>query len=163
MIAESIMKLKVIDMSNGNTIGVITGILINGEFKEVVALEVGSGWLSHPNYIPFGSINAFENEVLMISSSEVLTGRGEYKSASLLSSLSGRKVYTEEGKNLGTVHDYDIDTQNGKINSITVALDTFVMGVFLRTEGKRFNIPRDIITAIGDCVVVDNSIAITEE
>lgn len=161
MIAETIMSLKVLDISNGDTIGAVTGLLIDGELKEVVALEVGGSWHSHPKYLRFSNIKSIENDILTISSSDVLTQRGEFKISRLLSSLCGRKVYTEEGKSLGTVHDFDIDIQDGKINTVEVALDTFVMGVFLRSEGKRYIIPRNMITTIGDSVVIDNSISIT--
>lgn len=159
MLADTIMSLTVLEISSGNIIGAVTGLLINGESKAVVALEIGGGWFTHPHYLPFANINAIENEVLTISSSEVLVKRGDFKSTHLLSSLLGRKVYTEEGKNLGTVHGYDVAIDNGEINYIMVALDTFALGVFRRSEGKRFDIPRNLITAIGDCVVVDNSIS----
>lgn len=33
MVAETIMALKVLDISNGDTIGAVTGMLIDGELK----------------------------------------------------------------------------------------------------------------------------------
>ena len=163
MTATQMMALSVLDISSGNNIGAITGFLIDGDLKAIVALEIGGGWFSHPHYLPYASINAIDNDVVTISSPEVLVQRGDFKMARLISSLSGRKVYTEEGKNLGTVHEYDIANDNGEINSITVALDTFALGILLRSEGKSFEIPRKLISVFGDSVVVDNSISMNGE
>ena len=157
------MKRKVIDVASGTTIGSITGMLIDGDDKQVVALVVGGGLLSRPDYLPFESIISLENDVLTISSSDVLVSRGDFKTSRLLGTLSDHKVFTEDGKNLGTVHEYDVDVKNGKVTSITVALDTAMMGGLWRSHGERFNIPRRLITALGDSVVVDASVYSPEQ
>jgi len=158
MRADEMMKLKVVDVATGTTIGSITGILIDADKQQVAALEIGGGLLSRPDYLPFRSINAIENDVLTISSSGVLVERGEFKTARQVGNLSGRKVYTEDGKNLGTVHEYEIDTRNGDITSITVAIDTAVMGGLWQTTGARVAVPRSLITTLGENVVVDNTV-----
>ena len=114
--------------------------------------------MSRPDYLPFGSIKSIENDVLTILSSEVLVGRGEFKESGLVGNLSGLKVFTEDGKNLGTVHEYDVETNDGKITFITVAMDTAVMGGLWRSAGERFDIPSHLILTLGDSVVVDSSV-----
>ena len=160
MIAEAMTKLKVLDIASGNLIGAVTGLLIDGDQKEVVALEIGGGWFSHPHYLPFASIASIENDVLTIASADLLVERGEFKVSRLLGNLDGRKVYTEDGKNLGTVHDYNVDIQTGEISAITVALDSFSMAGLVRSEGKSFGIPRYLIAALGENVVVDNAVSL---
>jgi sporulation protein YlmC with PRC-barrel domain len=158
MRANEMMKLKVVDVASGSTIGSVTGILIDGDKRQVVALEVGGGFLSRPDYLPFGSIISIENDVLTIPSTGVLVERGEFKTSRLLGDLSGRNVFTEDGKNLGTIHEYDVDVKNGKITLITVAMDKDVMGGLWQSDGERFDIPGRLITTLGDSVVVDGSV-----
>ena len=69
-----------------------------------------------------GNANAlFKGQpVVLPSPLGVLVERGGFKTSRLVGNLSGRKVFTEDGKNLGTVHEYDVDTKNGKITCITV-------------------------------------------
>jgi len=153
------MKLRVMDVSSGTTIGSVTGIVFDGEKRQVVALEVGGGLLSSPDYLPFMSIKSVENDVLTIPSSAVLVGREEFKASGLVGDISGRAVFTDDGRNLGTVHECDVDTSNGEITSVTVALDTAVMGGLWRSAGERFDIPRRLILTLGDSVVVDGSVS----
>ena len=158
MRADEIIKLKVMDVASGTTIGPVTGLLIDGDNRQVVALEVGGGLLSRPDYLPFGSIKSIENDVLTISSSGLLVERGAFKTSRLVGNLRGRKVFTDDGKHLGTVHEYDIETNTGEITCITVAIDTAVMGGLWQSVGERFDIPRNLIATLGDSVVVDSSV-----
>jgi sporulation protein YlmC with PRC-barrel domain len=158
MIAEDMMKLKVMDIASGTTIGSVTGVLIDGDKRQVVALEVGGGFLSSPDYLPFGSIKSIDNDVLTISSSEVLVERGQFEASRLVGNISGRKVFTEDGKNLGTVHEYDIDTKNGGVTFIMVAKDRSRMGGLWRSAGEGFDIARSLIETLGDSVIVDSSV-----
>lgn len=158
MRAKEMLKLKVLDVASGNTIGSISGMLIDSDRRQLVALEIGGNLLTHPDYLPFGSIKAIENDILTISSAEVLVERGEFKTSRQVGNIDGRQVITEDGKNLGTVHDYSIDTKNGAILYITVAKDTAVLGGLWQSAGARFNIPRGFIKTLGDNVVVDSSV-----
>jgi len=158
MQADEILMLKVMDVASGTTIGSITGILIDGDKRQVVALEVGGGLLSRPDYLPFRHIKSIENDVLTISSSEILVERGEFKTARHVGHLRGHNVFTEDGKHLGTIHEYNIDHKSGDITSITVAIDTAVMGGLWQSVGERFDIPRSLIITLGDSVIVDNSV-----
>lgn len=156
MRAEEMMKLKVLDIASGTTIGSLTGILIDGDKARVVALQVGGGLLSRPDFLPFGSVKSIANDVLTISSSEVFVHRGDFKTCRLIENLIGRKVYTEDGKYLGTVHGYDVDANNGEISVITVAMDTAVLGGLWQSAGEQFDIPRSLIATLGDSVIVDS-------
>ena len=152
------MKLKILDVASGTTIGSVTGMLIDSDKRQVVALEVGGSLLSRPNYLPFGGIKSIENDVLTIASDGVLVERGEFDTFKLVGNLSGRKVFTKDGKSLGSVHDYDVDIKNGKITCITVATDIAVMGGLWRSDGERFDIPGRKIVTLGESVVVDESV-----
>lgn len=158
MRSEEILNLKVVDISGGGTVGTVTGILIDGESKRVLALQIGGGFLSQPGYLPIAGIKAIENDAVMIPSESSVVGRGTFKDVRMIEKLIGRKVLTAEGKDIGTVHEYDIDTVTGEITSISVAIDTAVLGGLWRSAGERFSIPRSQIVALGDNVVVDRSV-----
>lgn len=158
MRSEEILNLKVVDTDSGTTIGSVTGMLIDSKSKSMVALQIGGGFLSHPDYVPFDSIKSIENDVVMVASESPVVGRGTFKSAGILEKLIGRKVFTVDGKDIGTVHDYDIDTATGDITFISVAIDKNVMGGLWRSAGECFDIPRHQIVTLGDSVVVDRSV-----
>jgi sporulation protein YlmC with PRC-barrel domain len=129
-------------------------MLIDGDKRQVEAFEIGNGFLSHPHYLPFGSIKSIENDVLTLTPSGALVAPRDFNTFKLVGNLSGRQVVTEDGKHLGTVHEYDVDTKNGEINFITVAMDTAMLGGLWQSAGERFDIPRNLITALGDSVIV---------
>lgn len=158
MKAEEMIKLKVLDVASGTTIGQVSGLLIDGNNRKVVALEVGSSMFTRPDYLPFGSINAIDNDVLTIASSGLLVERGVYKTSGLVGNLGGRKVFTDDGKYLGTVHEYDIETTTGEITGITVAIDTTKMGGLWKSAGERFAIPGSHIAVLGESVVVNSAV-----
>lgn len=159
MYANEIIALKVMDVASGTTFGSVTGMLIDGDRRQVVALEVRDGLFSRSHYLPFANIKSIEHDVLMISSPAQLVDRGEFKISGLLNHLNAREVVTEDGKHLGAIHDYDVNIKNGEITSITVALETAVMGGLWQTVGERFDIPRKQISALGDSVIVDSGCA----
>jgi len=154
MRAEDMMNLKVMDVANGTTTGAIVGMLIDGDRRQVVALEVKGGLLSRAVYLPLEDIKSIENDVLTISSPAALLEQGDFDTFRLISNISGRQVFTEKGKLLGTVHEFDVDTKNGAITFITVALDTSIMGGLWQSAGERFDIPRNLIATMGDSIVV---------
>lgn len=158
MRSEEILDLEVVDIASGTTIGTVTGMLIDGESKLMVALQIGGGLLSHPDYVPFVSIKAIENDVVMVAPESSVVGRGTFRSDDMVDKLIGRKALTVDGKDIGTVHDYDIDIVTGEITSISIAIDTAVLGGLWQSAGERFDIPRSQIVTVGDSVVVDRSV-----
>jgi sporulation protein YlmC with PRC-barrel domain len=155
MRSEDILNSKVVDLASGTGMGTVTGMLIDGDNKRMVALQIGGGLLSRSDYVPFDNIKAIENDVVMIVSPMV--DRGTFKDTGVMDKLSGRKVLTVDGKDIGTVHGYDIDTTTGEIASISVAIDKAVLGGLWQSAGERFDIPRSQIVTLGDNVVVDGS------
>lgn len=158
MRSEKIMNLEVVDIASGTTIGNIEGMLIDGESKRVVGLQIGGGFLSHSDYVPFDRIKSIENDVVMIALESSVADRGSFRDTGMVEKLVGRKVLTVDGRDIGTVHDYDIDTATGEITSIGVAIDTAVLGGLWKSAGERFDIPRNQIVTLGDSVVVDRSV-----
>ena len=158
MNAEQLMGLKVVGAEDGTTIGTVKGLLISQDEKSLVALEVGGGILSQSLFVPFENVKSVEHDVVMVPSSESLVDRQNIPTEGLMGSLTKRKVFTEDGKNLGTVHGYSIDPQTGKISALTLAVDKEVLGGLWRSAGDSYDIPGELIKTLGDNIVVDESV-----
>ena len=163
MKSEDILNLKVVNIENGATIGFVTKLLIDGEKIQMIALQIGGGIFSHADFMPFDAIKAIKNDALMIESESSVVERGAFKDNGIIDNLIGRKTLTEDGRDIGTIHDFDVDIVNGDITSVTVAIDKAMLGGLWQSAGERFEIPRRNIITLGDNVIVDKSImGITE-
>lgn len=158
MDAGQLLGLDVVASEEGTTVGSIKRLLINQDEKRVIALEVGGGTLSHPLFVPFESIKSVEHDVLMVPSSRSLVDRQNLPQTGIADSLTGRRVLTEDGKDLGTVHGYSIDPESGKISSMTFAVDKSVLGGLWKSAGDRYEVPGELIVTLGDHIVVDSSV-----
>lgn len=159
MRSDEILNLKVVNITSGTTIGTVTKLLIDCESKQMMALQLGGGVFSNAVYVPFDDIQAIKNDVVMVESESSVVDRGTFKSTGIIDELNGRKALTVDGKDIGTIHNYDIDIVTGEITSVTVAIDTAMLGGLWQSVGERFEIPRSKIVTLGDNVIVDKSAA----
>lgn len=159
MTSKEILNLKVVEIASGSTIGTVTGILIDGETKLMAALQVGGSFFINPVYVPFENIKAIENDVAMVESQSSVVNRGTFKNNDMIDDMMNRKALTDDGIDIGTIHDYDIDIMNGEVTSVSVAIDKAVLGGLWQSAGERFDIPRSQIVTLGDNVIVDKSIS----
>lgn len=158
MKSEQILDLKVVDIASGSNIGTVRGILIDAENKRMIALQLEVGFLSNPGYVSFDSIKAIENDVVMIESESSVVARGTFKDSGIVEKLVGRKVLTVEGKDIGTVHEYDIDILSGDLKSVSVAMDIPVLGGLWKNSGEIFDVPISKIVTLGESILVDKSV-----
>lgn len=157
MNADQILNLKVVEIARGSTVGKVSGVLIDAESRQVVALVLSGGTFGSTRYVPFQSIRSLQNDVATIPSVDSIVHRSSYRSHGMLDSLTGRKVLTEDGIDLGEVRSYSIDTKSGEITSITFGRTGGFLGGILGT-GRDYETPSDTIKVLGDHVVVDNSV-----
>jgi sporulation protein YlmC with PRC-barrel domain len=158
MKSGDILNLKVVNIENGASIGSVTKLLIDGEKIQMIALQIGGGMFSHADYILFNAIKAIKNDALMIESESSVVERGTFKNNGIIDNLLGKKTLTEDGRDIGTVHEFDVDIVNGDITSITVAIDKAMLGGLWQSAGDRFDVHRKNIVTLGDNVIVDKSI-----
>jgi sporulation protein YlmC with PRC-barrel domain len=158
MNANELMGLTVVDSEHGTTIGIVKGLLIDQDRKILAALEVSGGFLSHSRFVPFESIQSVEHDVLMVPSAQSLVDRQDLGSTGLTDHLTGRRVFTEDGKDLGTMHSYSIDSQTGEVSSITFAVDKDVLGGLWKSAGDSYDIPGGFIRTLGEHIIVDSSV-----
>lgn len=156
MNVQQIVGLKVVDKEHGTTAGHVTGLLIDAEHKNVIALAVGDNRRG-VRYLPFGDVVSLGPDVVVIESTGVFLERGRYRAAGVLDSLEGRTVMTESGRILGRVQSYDIDDQ-GAIQILRFGVDTSAFGGLWKKPGVRHEIPGAVIKTIGEHILVDNSV-----
>lgn len=158
MKSSEIANLKVVEIAGGSTAGSVTGLLISAESLRVLALEVTHGVLPHHDYVPFDSIRAIENDVVMIASPSVAVPRKNFPNTGLVEKLVGRKALTTDGRDLGSVQDYEIDTASGALTALFVAAEKTTLGGLWHSTGKPFAIPRSQIVTLGDTIVVSGDV-----
>jgi|GEM_PF-3458926 len=158
MNANELMGLNVVDSEHGTTVGTIKGLLIDQQEKRVSALEVSERFLSRSRFVPFESIKSIEHDVLMIPSAQNLVARQDLGSTGLITHLTGRHVFTEDGKDLGTVRSYVVDSKTGDITSITFAVDKTAFHGLWKSAGDSYDLPSRFIITLGEHVIVDKSV-----
>lgn len=158
MNAEELMGRSVVDASDGSTVGRVQGMLVDPNERKVVALKIEKGMLTHPYYISLDNVTSAEHDVVTIKSQEAMLERHNFGAAGLTEHLSSRKVFTEDGRDLGVVHGYEFDANTGAMSSITFSVDKQVLGGLWKTAGDAYSIPIDSVKTLGDHVVVDNSV-----
>lgn len=158
MKAEQIINLKVVEVEHGASLGNVTGLLIDARDRRIAAVAVGSGILGPSRYVPFDKIVSVEHDVLTVPNPESLVERRNFRTDGMVESLSGRKVVTEDGHELGDIRSYNFDVKTGELVSIEFAVSKAVLGGLWHAAGDRYEVPAVLVKAIGENVVVDNSV-----
>lgn len=158
MKADEIINLKVIEVESGTSLGQVTGVLVDINNKRISAVAVPAGGVfGHNRYIPFENIVAIEHDVITIPSPQSLVERRNFPESTTIEYLSGRKVITEDGKDLGEMRTYEIDPKTGQIQAIVFGVNKEVLGGLWRTAGDAYTLPVELIKTLGENVIVDNS------
>ena len=158
MKANEILGLAVIDSERGDSMGNVKGFFIDLDKRLIVALEVGGRFLSSSKVLPFASIKALEQDIVMVPSAQSFINRRDLGFTGLTDRLTGRQVLTEDGRRLGDVRDYSFDVQTGEITTITFGVDKEVLGGLWKTAGDEYEISASHIMTLGDNIIVDNSV-----
>lgn len=119
-----IIGLPVIDISEGNEIGIATKLVINSVEGSVAALVVDDGkWYLGAKLLPFTAIAGLgESAITIISDSSILKVENAPNLEQLLHAdiaVIGTKVLTKAGRIQGTVKEIIVDT-TGKITDCEI-------------------------------------------
>lgn len=158
MNTEQLLGLTVIELEHGTTIGRVERVLIHQDEKRLVALEVNGKLASGARYVTFDNIKSVEGDVLVIPSTQSLVDRRNLPDVGVTDHITGRRVYTDDGKDLGTLHGYTIDPHSGEITSITFAVDKGVLGGLWKKAGDTYEVPMSLVRTLGESVIVDSSV-----
>ncbi len=149
--------MPIISVKEGQQIGSVRGLIINPTNLEVAALLVDQkGLFKEQRVIPYSKVISVGDQAITIdkiASAEKVVNLPE--TISLVKDripIINAKVITENGKALGIVEEFDIDTTTGKIIGIEIA-SNFVSGLF---KGRGFlaschlvTMGKDVIIAVG--------------
>src|ERR1043166_318022 len=116
--AQELMGLPVLTIAEGKHLGSISRLLVRREAREVSAVGIGGGAVSHPSYLRYSPLSAIGADAVMVASEAVLKeGIPPEEIGELDSSLLGRPVVTEQGQKLGEVIGFTANTATGRIEA----------------------------------------------
>ncbi len=160
MKSKKLRSLPIYSLEEGQQIGFVAGLVISPEEAAVAALVVNKGgWFKEQKIIPFARVAWIGDEAITIDNSN----RAEKPTnlpqiVNLMknkTTLIGSRVVAENGKILGTVEEYEIQPQTGKIRTIEIT-GSIVETLF---KGKGTLDAAEIRTIGKDVVIVRSSFA----
>ncbi|MBF0497554.1 MAG: PRC-barrel domain-containing protein [Deltaproteobacteria bacterium] len=119
---SQVLKLSVISLLEGKTLGKIKEILIDREEKSVVAVKIwGHGLIRDEKVIVLNEVVIFGEDVCIIESANNLIDPVKYNENPKLipfDRLAGLAVNTSGGKNLGYLTDVLFETASGAVRAL---------------------------------------------
>lgn len=149
---QQIVGLPVIDVSSGNQLGSVAGIVVNPDLGNVECLLLErEKWYGEMRALPYGAVLAVgEFAVTILNGSDVFPASAKPDLLSIIErdvQVIKAGVMTRSGKYIGTVPEYIVDEQTGKIRGCQVVADDggeFVIpGEKVLTYGSKFLIIED--------------------
>jgi sporulation protein YlmC with PRC-barrel domain len=155
---DEILKHRVVEVTRGSDIGRVSGVLIDVRERRIAALAVSTGGaFGGTVYVPWGSIRSIEKDVIAIPSSQSVLRRRNFPAQGVIESLSGRRILTDDGMELGIVRNFSIDLKTGDIAALTFSRHTGVLGGLFGT-GKEYTVPATLIETLDESIIVDKSV-----
>lgn len=156
---KELIGLPVITFSDGRKLGTIKDILVDPDQNRVIALLIDSGgWFSSAKVIPWTSIRTVGPDSIIIpDATAVIPANTDSYIRRIMDSknvLSGTRVYTEDGRDLGTIGDMFLDDSSGQVEGYEVS------GGLLNStlKGKKFMPAPATITVGKDVAFVPSSV-----
>ncbi len=153
--ASTIIGLPVFTIADGKKIVIIQDVIYHPKLNKIEALLVEKGgWFSDSKVIVFSEIRSIGEDAILIDSVDVLKKASNVERdieyiAKSDTYLTGTKIITEDGLELGEVSDIYFDTRTGDVEEFEV---THKAAKDLKSGKKRVKIS-DIIT-VGDDVAI---------
>lgn len=154
---RELIGMPIYSLDRGDQIGEVENILFDPDQRKVVGFVLEEGGLFRsPEVIPFESIENIGPDALVLKQGAPLELPDEWadpKQVKAGFNLTGRKVLSERGHEVGTVYDLDVDERSGAVTGIEIR-----RGLFHDTaEGKK-RIDFEYIQQIGkDAIIVSEA------
>ncbi|MFZ5634351.1 MAG: PRC-barrel domain-containing protein [Bacillota bacterium] len=149
---QQILGLPVIAVSSGSQLGSVAGIAVNPEQGSVECLLLDrENWYGEMRALPYGAVLGIgEFAVTILNSGDAFPVSVKPELVSILErdvQIIKAGVLTRAGKYIGTVSEYIIDDQSGKITGCQVVTDDggdfIVPGEKVLTYGSKFLVIED--------------------
>jgi len=137
--AKELIGLPVLTFDTGRKIREVKDILIDPEENLVLALLVDEGgWASEAKVLPFDQIHSIGPDAVIVETERAIipasASRRIHAALGKDRIIIGTRVFTEDGRDLGTVDDVFLDEKTGRVSGYEVS-----GGFFADTaRGKRF-------------------------
>lgn len=155
---RELIGMPIFSLDRGEEIGEVENLIFDPDQRKVVGFVLEEGGLFRsPEVIPFESIESIGPDVIVLKRGESLkTFSDEIDPKQVKKegfNLTGRKVISDRGHEIGTVYDLEINEQTGAVTGIEVR-----RGLFQDTaEGKK-RIDFEYIQQIGkDAIIVSET------
>ncbi|MGM0470809.1 MAG: PRC-barrel domain-containing protein [Bacillota bacterium] len=150
-----IIDLPVVNLETGEEVGDIKDIVFDPDQGTVVGFIVDGGSFFQGNrMIPYQQVHSLGEDALTIANDEAVSDLDEVKEylVSNQGNVIGAKVVTDDGKELGTIGDIVLNSDDGQIASYEVT-DGLVHDIL---DGRGLLDLSDDINYGDDVVVVSN-------
>lgn len=156
---KELIGLPVMTFSEGRNIGKVKDILFDPEQNRVVALLIDEGgWFSSARVVPWQNIQMVgpDSIILPNSSAEIKADSDRYIKRIMQADniLTGTRVYTEDGRDLGTIGDMYIDDSTGHVAGYEVSGGVFASSL----RGKKFMPAPETLTVGRDVAFVPSEV-----
>jgi uncharacterized protein YrrD len=153
---KSIIGLKVLSQSDGADLGNVKDLIFDHETDELLALVISDKelfGLIDAQIVPWGQVRNVGPDAIVVPSSESkLRAHDDARVAEIMdrqTSLSGTRIFTTEGQDLGTLADMYVDEETGRVIGYEVSTG-FISDTM---SGKRY-LPAHGDLAIGEDVAL---------
>lgn len=140
---SEVIGLPVFCHATGNKLADVFDIVVLRENMRIFAFTVGNKFISSGNTaIQFQEVSGIGNDAVMVNDKSVVVKLND----DILShriQLIGMNVYTQEGKNIGTIKDVLFDIQTGNIEGAEISeslFDDIVTGRNIVTFGSNMTL-----------------------
>ncbi|MCL2817828.1 MAG: PRC-barrel domain-containing protein [Clostridiales bacterium] len=152
--SRRIISMPVYSISEGQYVGNVKNLVMDPRQKCLIALLVERGsWGRTEKIIPFSKIRNIGDDAITIDKTACVERKTNMPQIMQYvrqpASIHGAKVLTDDGKTIGKVEEYYLDTQNGKISHLKVSGSFFGSRLSLSAE--------DIVTIAARAIIVANS------
>lgn len=155
---RELIGMPVFSLEQGKEIGGVKNLIFDPVQRKITGLILKEGGLfREPEILPYGEIEAIGPDAILIRRREeesAIEPKMEIDKEDLKESfnLTGRKVVSEEGHDLGTIYDLDVNERTGEVFGFELT-----QGVFRDTSTGKKYLSYDHIQNIGeDAVIVDS-------
>jgi len=153
---KSIIGLKVLSQSDGADLGNVRDLIFDHETDELLALLISDKdlfGLIDAQIVPWAQVLTVGPDAIVVPSSEAKIKAGENARVHSImdrqTALSGTRVFTTEGQDLGTLADMYVDEQTGRVLGYEISTG-FISDTM---SGKRY-LPAHGDLAIGEDVAL---------
>jgi len=149
---QQILGFPVIEISSGNQLGTVAGIVVNPDLGKVECLLLDrANWFSEMRALTYEAVlGVGEFAVTILNGSDVFSVSSKAELVSILDKniqVVKAGVMTRSGKFIGTVSEYVVDDQSGKIMGCEVVTEDgggfVVPGEKVLTYGSKFLVIED--------------------